>query len=104
MPSPGEAELPKICCSECLAQIKAALQIHQGTPMTPEESPNETPLADDNVITVMGLEDNIDEDQELSDDSIIVIMGLDEDINEDQEASSQGDDNNAFPEEPPKEI
>ncbi|XP_016967721.3 uncharacterized protein LOC108036225 [Drosophila biarmipes] len=103
MPSPGEAELPKICCSECLAQIKAALQIHQGTPMTPEESPNETPLADDNVIMVMGLEDNIDEDQELSDDSIIV-MGLDEDINEDQEASSQGDDNNAFPEEPPKEI
>nr|XP_036677083.1 mediator of RNA polymerase II transcription subunit 13-like [Drosophila suzukii] len=88
MPSPGEAELPKVCCSECLAKILEAMQSQQDSLMTEEESPNEDHLSpDDNINVVMGLEY-----QEMSDDDVIMIMGLNGDINEDDDTSSNEDD------------
>jgi len=101
MPSPGEAELPKVCCSECLAKILEAMQSQQGSLMTEEESPNEDHLSpDDNINVVM------------SDDDVIMIMGLNGDIsedddtssNEDDETSSNDDDKNVLPGEQPKNI
>jgi len=70
MPSPGEAELPKICCSECLAKILEAMQSQQDSPMTEEESPNEDHLSpDDNINVVMWLEYD-----EISDDDDVIIF------------------------------
>jgi len=70
MPSPGEAELPKICCSECLAKILEAMQSQQDSPMTEEESPNEDHLSpDDNINVVMWLEHD-----EISDDDDVIIF------------------------------
>ncbi|XP_037726061.1 uncharacterized protein LOC119557388 [Drosophila subpulchrella] len=98
MSSPGGDELPKICCSECLAKILEAMQSHQGTPMTEEESPNEDPLPpDDEIFVIRGLEDH-----ELSDDNIILVMGMEGDISEDDETASNGDDENVLPGEQPK--
>jgi len=85
MSSPGEAELPKICCTECLAKILEAMQCQEGNPMIEEESPNEAPLSEDNIIVIMGLKDETDEDQEMPDNIIMV-------INEDDEIASNGDD------------
>jgi len=85
MSSPGETELPKICCTECLAKILEAMQCQEGSPMIEEESPNEAPLSEDNIIVIMGLEHDIDEDPEMPDNIIMV-------INEDDEMASNGDD------------
>jgi len=85
MSSPGEAELPKICCTECLAKILEAMQCQEGSPMIEEESPNEAPVSEDNIIVIMGLEHDIDEDPEMPDNIIMV-------INEDDEMASNGDD------------
>ncbi|XP_037726131.1 uncharacterized protein LOC119557441 [Drosophila subpulchrella] len=87
MSSPGGDELPKICCSECLAKILEAMQHPQGAPMTEEESPNEDPLPpDDEIFVIRGLEDD-----ELSDDNIILVMGMEGDISEDDETASIAD-------------
>jgi len=53
--------------------------------MIEEESPNEAPVSEDNIIVIMGLEHDIDEDPEMPDNIIMV-------INEDDEMASNGDD------------
>jgi len=80
MSSPGEAELWKTCCTECLAKVlEAMLSLFE------EESPNKAPVSEDKIKEMLGLKDETDENQEMPDNIIMV-------INEDQETSSNGDD------------
>ncbi|XP_016968371.1 uncharacterized protein LOC108036615 [Drosophila biarmipes] len=106
MPSPGGNELPKMCCSECLAQLYEALQIQQAPAVFEEVSLTEALLPEDDVSVIMG---NIYEVHEVAstedplyDDSIIIIMGPED--NEDYETPSQGDDNNVLPGGQPRNI